>query len=88
MMKDILIDLQNLVVDWHSYIKGAFGWKNVFEVLVIVSILVLVYKKFIKNTQSEKFVKGAFALVFLWILSEILIAIDFTYTLHSCYIRG
>jgi len=76
MMKDILIDLQNLVVDWHSYIKGAFGWKNVFEVLVIVSILVLVYKKFIKNTQSEKFVKGAFALVFLWILSEILIAID------------
>ena len=76
MMKDILIDLQNLVVDWHSYIKGAFGWKNVFEVLVIVSILILVYKKFIKNTQSEKFVKGAFALVFLWILSEILIAID------------
>lgn len=76
MMKDILIDLQNLVVDWHSYIKGAFGWKNVFEVLIIVSILILVYKKFIKNTQSEKFVKGAFALVFLWILSEILIAID------------
>ncbi len=76
MMNDILIDLQNLVVDWHSYIKGAFGWKNVFEVLIIVSILILVYKKFIKNTQSEKFVKGAFALVFLWILSEILIAID------------
>ena len=75
-MSNILIGLQNLIVDWHSYIKGALGWKNVFEVLIIVSFLILIYQKFIKNTQSEKFVKGAFALVFLWILSEILIAVN------------
>lgn len=75
-MDDILIGIKNLIVDWHTYIKGAFGLKNVFEVLIIVSMLMLVYQKFIKDSQSEKFVKGAFALVFIWILSEFLIAID------------
>ena len=75
-MDNILIGLQNLIVEWQTNIKDAFGWKNVFEVLIIVSILMLIYQKFIKNTQSEKFVKGAFALVFIWILSEMLIAID------------
>ncbi|MBO6256437.1 diadenylate cyclase CdaA [bacterium] len=75
-MNNMLTGLQNLIVDWHSFIKGAFGWKNIFEVLIIVAILVLIYQKFIKNSQSEKFVKGAFVLVFIWILSEILITID------------
>ena len=76
MTDDILAAIQNLFLDWHTFIKGAFGWKNVFEVLIIVAFLMLIYQRFIKNTQSEKFVKGAFALVFIWIISEILIAID------------
>lgn len=75
-MESILIGLQNLMVDWHAYIKDAFDLKNVFEVLIIISILILIYQKFIKDSQSEKFVKGTFALVFIWILSEFLIAID------------
>ena len=57
-------------------LADAFSWKDVFEVLIIVSILMFLYQKFIKNTQSEKFVKGAFVLVFIWILSEILIVVD------------
>jgi diadenylate cyclase len=60
------------------YIKDTFGWKNTFEVLIIVAILMIFYQKFIKNTHSEKFVKGAVVLVFLWILSEVLIAVDLT----------
>ena len=76
MIEKILTTVQNLIVDWHSYIKGAFGWKNIFEILIIVALLMLVYQRFIKNSQSEKFVKGAIALVFIWVLSEILIAID------------
>ncbi len=76
MIDNILLTIQNLIVDWHSYIKGAFGWKNIFEVLIIVSLLLFCYQKFIKDTHSEKFVKGAFVLVFLWIFSEILIAVD------------
>lgn len=75
-MESILQGLQNLIVDWHALIIDAFSWKDVFEVLIIVSILMFLYQKFIKNTQSEKFVKGAFVLVFIWILSEILIAVD------------
>ena len=75
-MDSILMALQNAIGDWNTSLKDAFDLKNVFEVLIIISILMLTYQKFIKNSQSEKFVKGAFALVFIWILSEILIAID------------
>ena len=74
----ILLLLQNFIGNWHMYIKDTFGWKNTFEVLIIVAILMIFYQKFIKNTHSEKFVKGAVVLVFLWILSEVLIAVDLT----------
>ena len=75
-MDSILMALQNAIGDWHTSLKDIFGWKHIFEVLIIVSLLMLLYQKFIKDSQSEKFVKGAFALVFIWILSEILIALD------------
>lgn len=78
MTDDILLLLQNFIGNWHMYIKDTFGWKNTFEVLIIVAILMIFYQKFIKNTHSEKFVKGAVVLVFLWILSEVLIALDLT----------
>ncbi|CDE91871.1 TPA: TIGR00159 family protein [Candidatus Gastranaerophilales bacterium HUM_6] len=78
MTDDILLLLQNFIGNWHMYIKDTFGWKNTFEVLIIVAILMIFYQKFIKNTHSEKFVKGAVVLVFLWILSEVLIAVDLT----------
>lgn len=78
MIDEILMLLQNLIGNWHLYIKDTFGWKNIFEVCIIIAILVVFYQKFIKNTHSEKFVKGAFVLVFLWILSEILVAVDLT----------
>ena len=48
-MDSILIGLQNLIVEWQTNVKDAFGWKNVFEVLIIVSILMLIYQKFIKG---------------------------------------
>ena len=69
---------QNFIGSWHIYIKDTFGWKNIFEIFIIAAILIVFYQKFIKNTNSEKFVKGAVALVFLWILSEILVALDLT----------
>ena len=57
-MKDeIFLLLQNFIGNWHLYIKDTFGWKNTFEVLIIVAILMIFYQKFIKNTHSEKFVK-------------------------------
>ena len=54
----------------------SFSGTNVLEILVIAVILWVFYSKFIKNTQSEKFVKGAFVLVFLWVFSEILVRFD------------
>ena len=49
---------------------------NVIEILIIAFTLYLFYCKFIKNTQSEKLVKGLFILVFGWILSEVLTLIN------------
>ncbi len=76
MIENFLTLFQNLIGNWHLYIKDTFGWKNILEVCIIVGVLMIFYQKFIKNTHSEKFVKGAFVLVFLWIGSEILVALD------------
>ena len=78
MIEDLVMLFQNLIGNWHIYIKDTFGWKYIFEVLIIAAVLVVFYQKFIKNTNSEKFVKGAIVLVFLWLASEILVAIDLT----------
>lgn len=76
MIDNFLFFIKNFIANWHLYIQDTFGWKNIFEVLVIVIALSVFYSKFIKNTNSEKFVKGALVLAFLWIISEVLIAID------------
>lgn len=54
----------------------SFSVTNVVEILFIAIILFVFYRKFIKNTHSEKFVKGAFVLIFLWVFSEILVRFD------------
>ena len=78
MIDELLMLLQNFIGNWHIYITDTFGWKNIFEICVIAATLIIFYQKFIKNTHSEKFVKGAVVLVFLWILSEVLVALDLT----------
>ena len=76
MIDEFLLTLQNLIIESYSYIRGAFGWKNIVEILLILIFLAVIYKKFIRNTQSEKFVKGAFVLALFWIFGEVLIAVD------------
>lgn len=78
MIEELLNLFQSLIGSWHLYIQDTFGWKNIFEICVIITTLVVFYKKFIKNTNSEKFVKGAGVLVFLWLISEVLVAIHLT----------
>ena len=78
MIEDLLMLFQNFIGNWHIYIKDTFGWKNIFEIFIIAAVLIVFYKKFIKNTNSEKFVKGAIVLVFMWLASEILVALDLT----------
>ena len=78
MIEDLLMLFQNFIGNWHIYIKDTFGWKNIFEIFIIAAVLIVFYKRFIKNTNSEKFVKGAIVLVFMWLASEILVALDLT----------
>ena len=67
----------------HSFINNAlsplqwsFNWVNVLQILFIAAIIFIFYRKFIRNTQSEKLVKGLFILFLAWIFSEILILIN------------
>lgn len=78
MINNLFSIFQNFINSWPLYLKDTLGWKNIFEVLIIVSILMFFYQKFIRNTHSEKFVKGAIVLVFMWVISELLIALDLT----------
>ena len=66
-----------------SFIKSALSpfqwslnWVNVLQILFIGILLFVFYRKFIRNTQSEKLVKGLFFLFFAWIFSEILIIVN------------
>ena len=72
MLNDILAYLQFQL----GSMDLSFSWTNVLEILIIAAILYVFYKKFIKDTQSEKFVKGIFFLIFLWVFSEILTRLD------------
>ena len=49
---------------------------NIFEVCVLAFILYYLYRRFIKGTQSENLVRGSFALIIIWGISELLIRIN------------
>lgn len=72
MFNDILSYLQFQLgtMDW------SLSWTNIIEIAIIVALLYIFYKRFIKDSQSEKFVKGIFFLIFLWVFSEILVRLD------------
>jgi diadenylate cyclase len=72
MLHDISVFLQSELRALH----WSFTWINVTEVLIIVATLTIFYRKYIKNTQSEKLVKGIFFLVMAWGFSEILIVLE------------
>ena len=68
--------LFSLIQDIISPLQWSLNWINLLEIAFIAGILLFFYRRFIRNTQSEKLVKGLFFLVFAWIFSEILILID------------
>jgi len=72
MLHDLSFFLQSQLKAMH----WTFNWLNVSEVLVIVIVVFSFYRRFIKNTQSEKLVKGIFFLILAWLFSEVLIALD------------
>jgi len=49
-----------------------FNWINLVQILIIVVLIWFFYKTFIKNTQSEKLVRGLLGLAVLWMLGFLL----------------
>ena len=49
-----------------------FNWLDLVQILVIIIIIWIFYRTFIKNTQSEKLVRGLFSLAALWILGFVM----------------
>lgn len=74
MLNELIQTFQTQLGAMHLSIK--FGWLDIAEILIIVAFLYAVYRKFIKNTQAEKLVKGILFLALMWFFSELLIRID------------
>lgn len=72
MITELLTSLQTQI----KALQWTLNWTNVSEVLIIVITVLAFYRKFIKNTQSEKLVRGIFFLLMAWVFSEVLISID------------
>lgn len=68
--------LLSLLHGWLDPVSWSLNWVNVLQLVFIALIILVFYKKFIKNTQSEKLIKGLFILFLAWIFSELLILIN------------
>lgn len=68
-------DIFSFILKYIGNLEMSFNWSDFIQVAFLVSVMLVVYKKFIKNTSSEKFVKGLLILICFWIFSEILLAI-------------
>ncbi len=82
-MIDTLIAISQSIL---GQLKWSLTWVNVFEIIIIAVTLYLFYIRFIKNTQSEKLVKGLFILIFMWIMSEVLTLINLT--ILGLFVKG
>lgn len=49
-----------------------FNWVGLIQILIIAVVLWIFYGSFIKNTASEKLVRGLLGLAVLWVLSFVL----------------
>ncbi len=72
MINDILI----YILKYISTLEMTFNWSDFLQIAFLAILLLFLYRKFIKDTPSEKFVKGVLILVCAWAVSEILMRID------------
>jgi diadenylate cyclase len=75
-MTEDLMDIVAHLIAQIEALDWSFNWVNLIEIVLICGFIALFYIRFIKNTNSEKFVKGLVILAFLWIFSEILIRLN------------
>ncbi len=79
-MLETILNLYREFLTGGDIVKSAttFTMKDVLQILIVAIILIIFYIKFIKNTQSEKLVRGIFLFIIsAWVFSGVLIALDF-----------
>ena len=64
------------ILKYISTLEMTFNWSDFLQIAFLAGLLLFLYRKFIKNTSSEKFVKGLLILVCVWAFSEVLMRID------------
>lgn len=69
-------DLFTYILKYISTLEMTFNWSDFVQIVFLAVLLLFLYRKFIKNTSSEKFVKGLLILVCAWAVSEILMRVD------------
>lgn len=69
-------DIFDYILKYIGTLELTFNWSDFIQIAFLAGLLLFVYKKFIKNTSSEKFVKGLLILVCVWVFSEVLLRID------------
>lgn len=69
-------DIFSYIIKYFENLKIGFNWSDLFQVVFLAAWIWFFYQKFIKNSSSEKFVKGLMIIVFAWIFSELLIRVN------------
>ena len=69
-------DILTYILKYISTLEITFNWSDFLQIAFLAGVLLFLYRKFIKNTSSEKFVKGLLILVCAWAFSEVLMRID------------
>ncbi len=69
-------DIFAYITKYFGTLDIAFNWMDFAQIFFLACLILFVYHRFIKNTSSEKFVKGLLILVCVWFFSEILYRVD------------
>ena len=69
-------ELLAYILKYIGTLELTFNWSDFIQIAFLAGLLLFIYKKFIKNTSSEKFVKGLLILICVWVFSEVLLRID------------
>lgn len=76
-MLENLFGLNNLInIDISTLISG-FQIKSVIEIAILALILYVVYRTYIRGTQSERLLKGIFIVLLMLVASKVLIWMNF-----------
>lgn len=81
-----MTDILAYIFQQIKFLEVSLNWSDIIQIIFLVALLLFLYKKFIKNTQSEKFVKGLLIIVFAWVFSEILIRLDLN--IFGMFLKG